>query len=117
MGKASNKFRETLWFKKGMLDVEHAEAAVGEDDLHPRAADLLPIEDRYLDDGSVSREDSKVFSVHTGRTEFVPVIDKDAAPGEDVGALVGDLKRGRAKVIALIGASMGLIAMLVAFAV
>jgi hypothetical protein len=114
----AKKFRETLWFKKGMLDLEQAEAAVGdEDDLHPRAHDLLPIEDRYLDDGSVSREDSKVFSVHTGRTEFVPVIAKDAPPSEDVGRLVGDLKRGRAKVIALIGASMGVIAVLVAFAV
>src|SRR5258705_13338678 len=77
---AKKPFRETLWFKKGMLDLEQAEAA-GADDLHPRAADLLPIEDRYLDDGSVTRDDSNGFSVPTGRTAFVPGIG-DESPAE-----------------------------------
>jgi hypothetical protein len=116
---AKQPFRETLWFKKGMLDIEQAQAAdaAGEDDLHPRAADLLPIEDRYDDDGSVSREDSKMFSIRTGHTEHVPVIDTDVKSVESVESLVGDLKRGRGKVIALIGASMMTIAAIVFLAV
>jgi hypothetical protein len=46
------RFRETLWFKQGMLDAEL-----------PEQADLLPIEDRYLDDGSLTTEDVTRFSL------------------------------------------------------
>ena|SRR5258706_8730571 len=110
-------FRETLWFKKGLLDAEQASApAAADDDLHPRAADLLPIEDRYVDDGSVSLEDSKQFSVHTGCTEFVPVIAATGTSVEGVAPLVDDLKRGRRTALALIGASMTVLAILVLFA-
>lgn len=42
-------FRETLWFKIGFQAVE--------------AESLLPIEDRYLDDGSLTEADIKKFSV------------------------------------------------------
>lgn len=42
-------FRETLWFKIGFLDAE--------------ASTLLPIEDRYLDDGSLTEADVKEYSV------------------------------------------------------
>jgi len=45
-------FRETLWFKKGFLDTEQREPA-----------DLLPLEDRYLDDGSITIEDRAQFSL------------------------------------------------------
>jgi hypothetical protein len=50
------KFRETMWFKKGLLD------------------DTMPIEDRYLDDGSLTPTDSRVFGLHTGTTQPLPVI-------------------------------------------
>ncbi len=42
-------FRETLWFKIGFLEAE--------------AETLLPIEDRYLDDGSLTEADVEKFSV------------------------------------------------------
>lgn len=42
-------FRETLWFKIGFVDAE--------------AADRPPIEERYLDDGSLTEADVKEFSV------------------------------------------------------
>lgn len=50
------EFRETLWFKIGGLAAE-AEATEAP---HP-----LPLEDRYLDDGSVTEADIKQFSVRT----------------------------------------------------
>lgn len=63
------KFRETLWFKKGLLDADLASrATVGE----PTSVDTLPIEDRYLDDGSVSSDDSLAFGLHTGNTQPIP---------------------------------------------
>ena len=46
-------FRETLWFKKGELDVQ---AAQDPDGLG--AADLLPVEDRYADDGTLAATDT-----------------------------------------------------------
>ncbi len=46
------RFRETLWFKKGLIDSEM-----------PELADQLPIEDRYLDDGSVTPVDVAQFSL------------------------------------------------------
>lgn len=49
MAKSMAKFRETLWFKIGSLETE--------------GADLMPIEDRYLDDGSVTEADVQQYSV------------------------------------------------------
>lgn len=46
------KFRETLWFKKGLLDALAADL-------------LLPIEDRYIDDGSVTPADIEELSLNT----------------------------------------------------
>jgi hypothetical protein len=101
------QFRVTLWFKKGELDAYHAEQALGGGDaLHPAAVDLLPVEDRYLDDGSITREDSAMFSIHTGSTQYVPKFDTPEPADDDMGHLVSDLKRGRRKVVAAIGAVM-----------
>jgi hypothetical protein len=91
-------FRETLWFKKG-------EAT--EDETVP-----LPVEDRYADDGTVSREDSQLFSVHTGGTQYMRpvVVEHEEVPG-DLVALVGDLKRARRGWIAAIGGGLAMVAM------
>ena len=97
-------FRTTLWFKKGELD-----AAAAQDPDGPGAADLLPIEDRYADDGSVSRADSAAFSLATGQTQMLELMKTTAeiapvtAPPPE---LVSELKRGRMRVIAALGAAI-----------
>lgn len=122
------KFRETLWFKKGELDAEAAQdAARDADDLLPGAVDLLPVDDRYLDDGGVTRGDSVEFGVHSGTTQHLACLDREPlgarvrGAGEDGGVdvrdLVGEMKRGRRAVFAAMGAAalaFGLIALLCA---
>lgn len=93
--KATN-FRITLWFKLGSL-AEQAEA-----DAEPAAA--LPLEDRYLDDGSVSPDDSRAFSLRSGRTQGLRLDELDlaepAGDGRELSHLVREMKRGRAPVLA-----------------
>lgn len=98
-GKGAN-FRETLWFKKGDVEQMVAEAkakaaasgkpaapAAAEGEGAPSETDLpvvdegKPLEDRYLDDGSVTVEDRKKFSLRSGGTATaMPVVGK--MPGE-----------------------------------
>ena len=100
------KFRETLWFKKGELD-----AAAAQDPEGPGAADLLPIEDRYGDDGSVSNADTEAFGVRSGQTQSLEMLNHTRR-GELVEAgapppeLIGQLKAGRLPVLAAIGVSV-----------
>jgi hypothetical protein len=112
------KFRETLWFKKGELDAREASrAAEGDDDLAPGAVDLLPVEDRYRDDGSLSRTDSHTFGVHTGKTTWLRQTNGGSIGGA-VSAYaeretVHEMKRGTALRLMLIGAGLlGLAAVL-----
>jgi Protein kinase domain len=93
-GQGAN-FRETLWFKKGDVEQMVAEAkakaasaaAVGRAEANGAAElppedghgdgheDGKPLEDRYLDDGSVTVEDRKKFSLRAGGTAAsVPVV-------------------------------------------
>lgn len=106
------KFRETLWFKKGELDAREAtRAAEGEDDLAPGAVDLLPVEDRYRDDGSLTRTDSHSFGVHSGTTAYLRRIESG---GSIAGALAAyaerdmaqEMKRGTAIRLMLIGGGL-----------
>jgi hypothetical protein len=112
-------FRVTLWFKKGIADADEAASAASSDDsLHPGAVDLLPAEDRYLDDGSVTGADTATFSLRTGRTTYLPRLGGTAlaaAEDTDVAPLVRDLKRGRRiawAVIAATCAALGSLAVL-----
>ena len=111
-----NYFRETLWFKKGLLDADLAdEAARSGDGLATGAVDLLPVEDRYADDGSVSRADSKALSLNTGVTSKLRVIELVPPDGgSSVAALARDMKRGRMRTLAMLGASVAGLATLVA---
>jgi hypothetical protein len=105
-------FRETLWFKKGELDVQ---AAQDPDGLG--AADLLPVEDRYADDGTLAAADTAAFGVHSGKTQSLATLEHTqmAPPISDVTpALIGELKRGRLPVFAAIGGALVLIVLLVA---
>lgn len=112
------KFRETLWFKKGLLDAEaaeaqaqaqaqsqtHAQAQLADDEAGAGAVDTLPVEDRYLDDGTLAPSDSVVFGLHTGSTQMLGRIDVVAAT--DVVSvpertLVAEMKTGRRIVFAM----------------
>ncbi len=104
------KFRETLWFKKGVKDAEAAQEADPHDIMAPKAADMMPIEDRY-DDGAepVNLVDSVAFGVHTGKTEYMPKLATgqhaplDEADEVNEGLMVKDLKAGRKRVFAALG--------------
>ncbi|MDQ3336146.1 MAG: hypothetical protein M4D80_13335 [Myxococcota bacterium] len=67
-----NKFRETLWFKKGLPDPSLPDAGRPDADLPdanlpdaPAADSLRPLEDRYTDDGSVTAADVEELSLNT----------------------------------------------------
>ncbi|CAN5134769.1 hypothetical protein BH11MYX1_BH11MYX1_52690 [soil metagenome] len=110
------KFRETLWFKKGVKDAEAAQEADPHDIMAPKAVDMMPIEDRY-DDGAepVNLVDSVAFGVHTGKTEYMPKLEAgEPAPlaeadGVNEGLIVRDLKAGRKRVFAAIGLGAALV--------
>ena len=64
---AKGKFRETMWFKKGELDAQAAENAAASarstgKDVATDKADSLPIDERYKDDGSISRGDKEKYA-------------------------------------------------------
>ncbi|MDQ3363858.1 MAG: hypothetical protein M3680_00295 [Myxococcota bacterium] len=126
------KFRETMWFKMGAAGPEPTEAPTSDavtasdadDPTEAAAANTnRPIEDRYLDDGSVSRADSLTFGMHTGSKEYLAVVPESptasSAPRDaaDLRTLVGELKRTRRRALAVIGAgvaSMGALLLLYA---
>jgi len=100
-------FRTTLWFKKGELD-----AVAAHDPEGPGAADLLPIEDRYADDGSVTCADTAAFGLATGHTQALELMKETqeippvSAPPAEV---IGELEGGRMRVIAAIGAAIAMV--------
>jgi serine/threonine-protein kinase len=109
------RFRETLWFKKGELDAEAAEAAAQERartgrDPGQDKADQLPIDERYKDDGSVSRSDKEKYSLRTGGTQGLPAV-RPARAATSAGkvtddALISEMKGGRTRVLAVIVAAV-----------
>ncbi len=115
------KFRETMWFKKGDLDVQAAEAAAeerartGKDGANDKV-DSLPVEDRYGDDGSISRGDKEKYSLRTGATQMMSAIREDQAgsgTGVSEDALIGEMKAGRQKIFLAIGAGVILLILLI----
>jgi serine/threonine protein kinase len=120
---SKGKFRETMWFKKGELDAQAAQAAAEEHARTGRIAttgdksDLMPIDERYKDDGSLSRSDKERFSLRTGGTAMTKA---HRATGGAVSvskvseeALIGELKRGRNKVFAAIALAVVVIAAII----
>jgi hypothetical protein len=96
------KFRETMWFKKGELDQQAAEKAAEErartgKDSASDKADSLPIDERYKDDGSITRGDKEKYSLRTGGTQTMKAIKDQPAQSGKVGAdeLIGEMKAGR----------------------
>ena len=106
-------FRETLWFKKGDVDQMVADAKAKQAAAGKPAAeeelptdDARPLEDRYVDDGSVTTEDRKKFSLRTGRTSTALPTAGAAIPGEqmDERELVQEIGRGRRTAILVVAA-------------
>jgi hypothetical protein len=91
-GAGSGNFRETLWFKKGDVDQMVADAkakvvasrkgAGSVDPELPLEEDGKPLEDRYVDDGSVTVEDRKKFSLRSGGTSAALPTVGGVVPGE-----------------------------------
>jgi serine/threonine-protein kinase len=110
--KAGAAFRETLWFKKGDVDQMVADAkaklAAGTPaaEEEPPTDDARPLEDRYLDDGSVTTEDRKKFSLRTGGTGTALPAAAATIPGEKMTerGLVEEIGRGRRTAILLVAA-------------
>jgi serine/threonine-protein kinase len=105
------KFRETMWFKKGELDEAAAAAAAAaprSGDAPPISdkADELPMEDRYKDDGTLTANDRERLSLRTGATQMMTAVKVPvgAVPGEKMAEseLVGEMRGGRTKILALI---------------
>ena len=110
----TRKFRETLWFAKGEKDAQVAdEAAQSGDMLAPDAVDLLPIEDRYIDDGSVRTSMTEMYGLHTGKTGYMEKLNDSGTPGgttlNNNKAIIGDLKLGGRRVAAAIGLALAAI--------
>jgi eukaryotic-like serine/threonine-protein kinase len=112
--KSGAAFRETLWFKQGDVDQLVADAkakmqaagkGTGEAPVLP-AEDARPLEDRYADDGSVTVEDRKKFSLRTGGTATALPSVAAEVPGEkmDESEMVGEISTGRRTLILVIAA-------------
>jgi pyruvate dehydrogenase E2 component (dihydrolipoamide acetyltransferase) len=100
-------FRETLWFKQGDVDQMVADArAKLENSRKPGApapepelpaAETKPLEDRYRDDGTVSVDDRKKYSLRSGGTAAgLPTVG-GAVPGERMSAeeMMGEIGSGK----------------------
>lgn len=112
------KFRETLWFKRG-AEAEEARAHAANlapDEEVTTVHELLPVEDRYLEDGSLRPSDSQLFGLHTGTTQAMQPVDLVRlmnGQAADVGsagvperALIAEMKHGRRMVFAMIAVVM-----------
>jgi eukaryotic-like serine/threonine-protein kinase len=110
--KAGSAFRETLWFKQGDVEQMVADAkaklqAAGKpSDTADVNVDARPLEERYVDDGSVTVEDRKKFSLRTGGTVASIPTTGDHVPGEqmDEKEMVGEISGGRRTLILVIAA-------------
>jgi len=121
---SKGKFRETMWFKKGELDAQAAQAAADEraktgKDASTDKADSLPLDERYKDDGSLSRSDKEKYSLRTGGTTRTAAI-RDAGSSANTGgkvsedALIDEMKGGRNKIFAVIAIGL-VVALLIIF--
>jgi hypothetical protein len=111
--KAGSAFRETLWFKQGDVEqmVADAKSKMQAAGKPPSEAAVLPddarpLEDRYADDGSVTVEDRKKFSLRTGGTATALPVAGPEVPGEkmDEDEMVGEISGTRRTMILVIAA-------------
>ena len=109
-------FRETLWFKQGDVDQMVADARAKLDASRAKtgpeapaaapepevaAAEVKPLEDRYRDDGTVSVDDRKKYSLRSGATSAgLPTVG-GVVPGDRMSAeeMMGEIGGGKRTVI------------------
>ncbi len=120
-GAKGNAFRETLWFKKGdveqmVADAKAKAAATGQDASAVAAPDedVRPIEDRYRDDGTLTTDDRKKFSLRTGATATGLPVARGGIDGEKMSAaeMMGEMGGGK-KTGVYIGIAVVVVAALV----
>jgi hypothetical protein len=116
-----------MWFKKGDLDAQAAVAAAEErartgKDAGADKADTLPIDERYKDDGSITRGDKEKYSLRTGATMMMSSLPADVRGRPEASmnkvsedALIGEMKGGRKVVIIAIIAALIAIGLIVFF--
>ncbi len=109
-------FRETLWFKQGdvdqmvadaraKLDASRAkaspEASVAAPEPEIAAAEAKPLEERYRDDGTVSVDDRKKYSLRSGATSASLPTVGGVVPGDRMSAeeMMGEIGGGKRTVI------------------
>jgi hypothetical protein len=109
-GDSKGKFRETMWFKKGELDAQAAQAIAEADKAGKDVADKgdsLPLDERYKDDGSITRGDKEKYSLRTGATQMMKSVKEDASKGSGTrvseDALIGEMKGGRQWIFIALG--------------
>jgi eukaryotic-like serine/threonine-protein kinase len=100
-------FRETLWFKQGDVDQMVADArakldasrAKGTPAPEPEVpvAETKPLEERYRDDGSLSVEDRKKYSLRQGATSAALPTVGGVVPGDRMSAeeMMGEIGGGK----------------------
>jgi hypothetical protein len=117
-----SQFRDTLWFKKGELDAQAAQAAAAEravgNDLAHDKSDMLPIDERYKDDGTLSRSDKEKYSLRTGATAASAAVRDSGLSASMSGkvsedALIGEMKGGRNLVFAIIAIGVIVVALII----
>jgi Protein kinase domain len=130
-GGPGSGFRETLWFKKGDVEQMVAEAkakaaaaaaakgkpAPAAEEIAAAAEDVRPLDDRYKDDGTVTVEDRKKFSLRSGGTAAgLPVVG-GVVPGERMSdnEMINEI--GSGKKIAIIGVAVAVVAIIIAVVV
>lgn len=122
--KSGAAFRETLWFKKGDVEqlVADAKAKLATGGKPPAEGelpneDVRPLEDRYVDDGSVTTEDRKKFSLRTGGTATALPVSGAAIPGKHMNEddLVQEIGHGRRTAILLVAIAVVVLAVVLVF--
>lgn len=121
---AKGKFRETMWFKKGDLDTQAAILAADErsrtgKDADGDKVDSMPIDERYKDDGSLTRGDKERYSLRTGATQTLQALrpeGTDSHMNVSPDALIGEMKGGRTKIIVGVVAALIAVVLIIVFA-
>jgi hypothetical protein len=127
---AVGAFRETLWFKQGDVDQMVADARAKLEAARDKPgtapvpeAELLavvdkPLEDRYVDDGTVTVDDRKAYSLRSGATSTALPAVGGVVPGERMSEaeILGEIGGGKraAIIIAAVVVVLALVGVLFA---